>query len=234
MFKLCGSRVLLVLCLACAASVISAAPPEVAPPPREATRGGVARENEEAYRRLDAAIREKLKKIPAKPQDELAYFLSFMFGKESEPKPPLFPAMRWTLRFNITSGKDYVKQLGVLGVSLVIPIPDDGKKVLYIPDMKKPDTRKELTEKDIGEVGPGLRFADSRKYVVPEVAAALGLDYKPAVFFAVLPKEVEEELARKETAYRNRKVEDIEETVFRVRVRGDKYEIVVEEQKVKR
>ena len=43
-----------------------------------------------------------------------------------------------------------------------------------------------------------------------------------------------EELARKETNYRNRRAEDIEETIFRVVVRGGNYELIVDDQKVKK
>ena len=42
------------------------------------------------------------------------------------------------------------------------------------------------------------------------------------------------ELSRKEQNYRNRRAEDIEETVFRVVVRGGNYEIVVDDQTAKR
>ena len=44
----------------------------------------------------------------------------------------------------------------------------------------------------------------------------------------------EDELARKETAYRNRRSDDIEETVFQVTVRGGGYDLLVYDQTPKR
>lgn len=46
-------------------------------------------------------------------------------------------------------------------------------------------------------------------------------------FWAFFPRELEDELARKEQHYRNRRPEDVEETVFRVVVRGGACEVVV-------
>jgi hypothetical protein len=50
----------------------------------------------------------------------------------------------------------------------------------------------------------------------------------------VFSKEQEERLAKMETSYRNRRAEDIEETIFRVTVVGGEPDIRVDEQKVKR
>ena len=66
------------------------------------------------------------------------------------------------------------------------------------------------------------------------VAGAVGLDFTPRTFWAFFPKSLEDELARKETGYRNKRADDIEETIFRVTVRGGRFELVVDEQKMKR
>jgi hypothetical protein len=66
------------------------------------------------------------------------------------------------------------------------------------------------------------------------VANTLDLDFQPTTFWAFFPKELEEELARLERNYRNRRSEDIEETIFRVTVRGGRPEVVVAEQRLKR
>ena len=56
----------------------------------------------------------------------------------------------------------------------------------------------------------------------------------PTAFWAFFPKELEEKLARMETGYRNRRSEDIEETIFRVTIRGGSYELVVDDQRIKK
>ncbi len=70
--------------------------------------------------------------------------------------------------------------------------------------------------------------------MVKSVARVLGLDFAPTSFWAFFPKKIEDELAKKETGYRNRPSEDIEETIFRVGLRDGVYEFVVDEQKVKK
>jgi hypothetical protein len=53
-------------------------------------------------------------------------------------------------------------------------------------------------------------------------------------FWAFFPRGLEDELSRKELAYRNRRSEDIEETIFSVLIRGGSYEVVVVAQTPKR
>ena len=57
---------------------------------------------------------------------------------------------------------------------------------------------------------------------------------QPKAFWAFFPKEVEEKLAHLEKGYRNRRPEDIEETVFKVTIRGGNFEMVVDDQIMKR
>jgi len=140
--------------------------------------------------------------------------------------------LRWTLRFRITSGRDYLEQLRTLGAKLLIPIPGTAQCVV-IEDLGNPRQRKTIGQAELDLYG-GLRFSDPRRDVVGSLARTLELDFNPTVFFAVFSKEFEEDLAAKETAYRNRRPEDIEVTVFRVTVRGGSYHVVVDEQQVKR
>lgn len=140
--------------------------------------------------------------------------------------------LRWTLRFRISSGRDYIEQLRVLGAKLLIPIPGSGQCVV-IEDLGQPDRRKVIGQAELDAYG-GLRFSDPRRDVVGSLAQTLQLDFTPTVFFAIFSRELEEELAAKEVAYRNRRPEDIEVTVFRVTVRGGSYSIVVDEQQVRR
>ena len=141
--------------------------------------------------------------------------------------------LRWVLRFRVTSGRDYVEQLAVLNAKILIPTPDAETKAILFPDLKKPDTRRELGEKEIREFADHLKFADSRREAVGGVAQALGLDFTPKTFFAFFPRDFEEELARKERAYRDRRVEDIEQTIFRITMREGKVQVEVEEQTAK-
>jgi hypothetical protein len=99
-----------------------------------------------------------------------------------------------------------------------------------ILDLKKSDMRREVGEKELREFADHLKFADSRAEAVRGVAGALSLDYMPKIFFAFFPRDFENELARKERAYRNRRVEDIEQTVFRITVRDGKVQVEVVEQ----
>jgi hypothetical protein len=140
--------------------------------------------------------------------------------------------MRWTLRFRVSSGRDYLSQLQAMHAKLLIPMPDPTKCIL-IEDIANPNAQKIISENDLGPYADRLKFADSRREAVTAVAGTLGLDFTPKTFFAVFDQEMEADLARKETGYRNRRAEDIEETVFKVTVRGGEYEVVVDEQKAK-
>ena len=142
--------------------------------------------------------------------------------------------MRWVLRFKVNSGRDYLEQLNAMGAKILVPVPPDGSKCMLIEDIKNPSVQRVATDSDLRGLGNQIKFSDSRRDAVQGVAGALGLDFTPKTFWAFFPKGLEDELARKETNYRNRRSEDIEETIFRVVVRGGEYEVVVDEQKVKR
>jgi len=79
-----------------------------------------------------------------------------------------------------------------------------------------------------------IRFSDARHNAVQGVAGAVGLDFTPRTFWAFFPKELEDKLARLETGYRNKRSDDIEETIFRVTMRGGSYDVIVDEQRMKR
>jgi hypothetical protein len=143
-------------------------------------------------------------------------------------------SLRWILRFQVQSGKDYVEQLKLLGATVLVPHPTDDKKALLFPDLAKPDTQRDPSGDDLKGLAEKIKFSDARKEVVESVAQALGLDFKPKAFWAFFPRAVEDELAKKELAYRNRKADEIDQTVFRVVVRDGKAEITVVEQRVKR
>jgi hypothetical protein len=141
--------------------------------------------------------------------------------------------MRWTLRFKVSSGRNYLDQLQGLGAKILVPIPGT-EKCLLIKDLNNLSDQQVLTADQLGQYGNLIKFWDSRRDAVGGVAGALGLDFRPTSFCAVFSKDFENDLDRKEKQYRSRRPEDIEETIFRVTLAGGGYEVVVDEQTVRR
>lgn len=142
--------------------------------------------------------------------------------------------MRWTLRFRTASGEDYIQQLASMKATLVIPVPPENKEMMYYSDLSNPTSGRIATAADTRVIASQVKFSDDRRSSVEGVSRVLKLSYTPRVFWAVFPKNIEEELERKEKGHRNRRPEDIEETIFRITVRGGNVDIVVDEQKIKR
>lgn len=132
-------------------------------------------------------------------------------------------ACRWELVFNTKDGKDYVAQLAVMKAALLMT--RDGKAFSVYKDLSHPKAeafrREEL---------PELHFIDDDAESVGKVAKVLGLDYAPKSFIAFFPKDIEEELAAKEKAFRNRKESEIFSTKFRILIRDGKPSITVIDQ----
>jgi hypothetical protein len=192
--------------------------------------------NADAYAKLDKSIRDKLlgAKQGAGPGP----------GNGIDDKPGTGPGgegadstlarnMRWVLRFKVESGRDYIEQLRLMGAEVLVPVPDSKKSIL-IADLSKPREQKEASDDDLKRLAKKVKFSDGRKEAVKAVAATLGIDFSPKSFWAFFPKDVEDELWKKESGYRNRRAEDIEETIFIVRIRDGKYEFLVDEQKIKK
>jgi hypothetical protein len=142
--------------------------------------------------------------------------------------------LRWTIRFRTTSGRDYLDQLQLMGAKILVPVPGKDQEYVYVPDLRNPSSKRAPTKNELGELAGMIKFGDNRPASVRQVAQELGVDFSPQVFWAFFPKHVEEELDRKEKGYRNRRPEQIEETLFRVIMRGGNFEIVVDDQTVKR
>ncbi|MBN9523723.1 hypothetical protein J0H58_35290 [bacterium] len=143
-------------------------------------------------------------------------------------------SLRWVLRFSTVDGHDYVAQLAAMGATVLVPLPPDNKQFLYFPDLRNPTTRRPATDADLRRLADQIKFSDTRPASVAGVCAALGVREPARLFWAFFPRSLEDELARMETGYRNRRAEDIEETVFRVTVRGGAYEVVVHDQTARR
>jgi hypothetical protein len=153
----------------------------------------------------------------------------------SSPDSTTKRLLRWVLRLKAETDKDYLNQLGALDAALVIPIPNETTKAILIPDVKKPENKREISEKELKELlDQGVHFVDTRQKAAEGVAMALGLDFKPTSFSTIFSKDFEQQLAQKEKDYRNRLPSEIEQTVFRVTVRAGKVEVIVAEQLVKK
>ena len=143
-------------------------------------------------------------------------------------------SLRWSLRFKTENGRDYVKQLAAMKATVVMPQPPDEKDAFVYRDLNNPKQGEKLAEGEWTRLATQIQFIDTLASSVKGVAEALGVGFTPRRFLAFFPPELEAELARMETKYRNRRAEDIEETVFRVTVRGGAYTLEVESQTGKR
>jgi hypothetical protein len=140
--------------------------------------------------------------------------------------------LRWTLRFRVNSGRDYLNQLKTMGAKILVPKPGT-EQCVVVDDLSNPTNHRVLGKDDLGPYIGLLKFADSRAEAVGGVAGVLELDFRPKTFFAVFSKDFELDLSRKEKAYQNKRPEQIEETVFKVSVGGGSYDVQVELQKLR-
>jgi hypothetical protein len=192
--------------------------------------------NARAYESLNKSVRDKLigRKQGAGPGKGSGY-------DGTEGKGPggtgadstLGRNMRWVLRFRVSSGRDYLDQLKVMGAEILVPYPNSDK-CLLIANLNNLDDKRPATDDDMRRLSNKIKFSDSRPEAVKAVSRTLGLDFSPESFWAFFPKTIEDDLATKETTYRNKRAEDIDETIFRVSVTGSSYEFIVDEQKLKR
>jgi hypothetical protein len=143
-------------------------------------------------------------------------------------------SLRWVLRFRTNDGRDYLAQLAAMRAEILVPLPPENRQCLYFPDLNNPANKKTATDDDLRMLADRIKFSDTRPASVAGVCDALGVREPARSFWAFFPKGLEDDLSRLETGFRNRRAEDIEETVFRVTVRGGKTEMVVDSQTAKR
>lgn len=192
--------------------------------------------NVAAYAALNEKVRDKLLggKQGSGPGDGAGYDGSAGKGPGGKgADSTLGRNMRWVLRFKVSGGRDYLAQLKTMKAKILVPMPGSDK-CLLIENLDNPTVHRLATDADLGALANQIKFSDHRRDAVQGVAGALGLDFRPDAFWAFFPKEIEEDLSNKETGFRNRRSDDIEETIFRVSVIGGQYKIVVDEQKIKR
>ena len=143
-------------------------------------------------------------------------------------------SLRWVMRFRTNSGDDYITQLAAMGAVILVPLPPENKQCLYFTNLKNFSEKKMCTDDDLRKLAGQIKFSDTRPDSVRAVCDVLGVKENAKSFWAFFPKGLEDEVSKKEIGYRNRRPEDIEETIFRVIVRGGSYEIIVDDQTPKR
>ena len=143
--------------------------------------------------------------------------------------------LRWVLRFKVAGGSDYVDQLKAMGAEVLIPLTSD-KDCILIPDLSNPAAQKVASDTDFKRLARKIQFSDNRPAQVRDVLATLGVKApgNPKAFWAFFPKNLEDELASMETNFRNRRPEQIEETIYQVTVRNGKFELKVVDQVAKK
>lgn len=140
------------------------------------------------------------------------------------------PAERWQLRHDPKEAKAYLDWLGSNGAGLLVPGKGEKAKPFFVPDPRKPDTRREATDADLKQAADRIQLRDADKESVKAVTAALGLDYTPESFAVVVSGPLEWELRRKERAYRGRPVDAIEKTFFLFKVIDGEPRLLVHDQ----
>ncbi len=198
----------------------------------------VAASNAASYSQLDESLRKKLLGVGSQKGEGNQPGTGFDGTPGSGPggtgaDSTRARGLRWVLRFKVSNGRDYLAQLEAMDAELLFPLPTS-KDSIIIKKISNPSAQKVATDADLRGLAGKIQFSDNRRDAVQGVAGALGMDFTPKTFFAFFPRGVEDTLARLETSYRNRRAEDIEETVFRVTIRGGSYEFVVDEQVIKK
>ena len=193
----------------------------------------VAPENAKSLQRLEDSLKQKLTGIGGPKGNPGA-------GKgDGQPGPgpggvgassTRARSLRWVMRFQTNGGRDYLDQLQALGAIVLVAVPPEKKSMYVFKDLRNPVPGVVATDAELATYSQQIQFCDPKSKSGEEVGAALKLNFTPGEFWAIFPKGIEEELSKLEKAYRNRRPEDIEQTIFRVSVVGGQYRLVVSEQ----
>jgi hypothetical protein len=195
----------------------------------------IAPENAQNYKKLDEDLRNKLLNIGGKkgpgPDGPGT-------GKDGSGTGPggtgasstRARSLRWVMRFKTNGGRDYLDQLQALGALVLVRVPPENKQMYVFRDLRNPKPGTFASGEELATFSQQIQFCDSKKSSAVEVGRALNLSYVPEEFWAIFPKGIEEELAKLEKSYRNRRPEDIEQTIYQVSVVGGQYRLVVSEQ----
>lgn len=134
--------------------------------------------------------------------------------------------LKWTIRFNTSSGIDYLRQLNALGATLAIAVPPENDVKVIKSLLSRPV---KFEQEDLGRLmRDHIYWIDDKPDSVQQLAQALGLDFQPERVGAFFPKELENRLLQKELAYQGKREEQIRETQFQIVMRGGRqYDIIV-------
>ena len=142
------------------------------------------------------------------------------------------PGLGWTIRFKFEDAREFCQQLAAAKAVVYVPEGKDGKKGTLYTDLTNPQVGRPAEKSDpIFNGRLGMYEQDAKK--VAQMLKFLGAP-EATTYGVFFPKEFYDELATKELAYRNRRKEDIGNTVFAFRMRDGKYEVVVIDQTVKK
>jgi hypothetical protein len=131
--------------------------------------------------------------------------------------------LRWTMLFNTNTGPDYLRQLHGLGAILAIPVRE-GAEPDYRIVRNLTQRPAQLVAEDLSKI-QRIYWVDNKPQAVADIMAALGLNLRPSHFVAFMPEELENKLFEMERrAAKGRPEDDINETKFRVKRMGDRYE----------
>jgi hypothetical protein len=141
--------------------------------------------------------------------------------------------LRWTMKFDVTTGREYIRQLNMCGA--ILGIPQGNGETLVVRDLTKLPVQGKI--EDVKALNR-IFWVDNNPDSMQSMAITLGLDKVPTEIYAFMPFTLEKTLLERELAYgkkygRNTE-ESIEETVFQLRFRGGKPEPVVVEQRGKK
>ena len=137
------------------------------------------------------------------------------------------------LAFRTTSGRDYLDQIDALKGVVLVPVPPENKRMLIFKNLKDPKPTDYASENDIGELSSQIQFSDVRTKSCEAIQEALHLDFTPSAFWAFFPKTMEDQCARLEVAYNNKRSDQIKETKFQVIFAGGQARLNVISQKLK-
>lgn len=134
---------------------------------------------------------------------------------------------RWDLYFGDLEATQYLARTDAMG--MILCVADTKGKLKVIRDFRKPG----LEDEDVYALKRNW-FIDDKPESCEGVASALRLDFTPSAMIFFYPQSLEDELVKKEIAFRGRKESDIEYTKFRIGFSGGKHVISVMEQRPKK
>jgi RNA polymerase sigma factor (sigma-70 family) len=132
-------------------------------------------------------------------------------GPAQKKQPHQQRLLRWALAFDTRDGEEYARQLDALGAFLAVPDRDNQYRVLR--DLKHRPAKGEV--EDLTRVRR-VFWVVNKPESIATLAKALQLRPVPDHIIVLFPEKVEQELVKKELAYRGLSEDDIRETRFKV------------------